>query len=210
MEKRVWKPGTLVYPIPAIMVSCGDINGENNIITIAWTGTICSNPPMCYISVRPERHSYNMIKEHGEFVINLTTEQLAFATDFCGVKSGKEMDKFKQCNLTRVPGIHVKAPLIAESPLNIECKVVEIKSLGSHDMFIAEVVAVHANEELFNPETDAFDLNAAQMLVYSHGHYFGVGKKIGRFGYSIMKEKTKKRISESQKSKKLLKKSDDK
>lgn len=194
MKKRVWKPGTLVYPIPAIMVSCGDINGEKNIITIAWTGTICSNPPMCYISVRPERHSYQMIKESGEFVINLTTEALAFATDFCGVKSGKDIDKFKANNLTAVAGIHVKAPLIAESPLNIECKVIEIRKLGSHDMFIAEVIAIHANEELFNPETDAFDLNAAQMLVYSHGHYFGIGKKIGRFGYSVMKEKTKKRI----------------
>lgn len=194
MEKRIWKPGTLIYPLPAIMVSCGDINGEMNIITIAWTGTICSNPPMCYISVRPERHSYNMIKEHGEFVLNLTTEQLAFATDFCGVKSGKEMNKFEVCKLTPKPASIVKAPLIGESPLNIECKVVEIKKLGSHDMFIAEVVAVHANENLFNPETDAFDLNASQMLVYSHGHYFGVGKKIGRFGYSVMKEKTKRRI----------------
>ncbi len=193
MEKRIWKPGTLVYPLPALMVSCGDINGEMNIVTIAWTGTICSNPPMCYISVRPERHSYNMIKEHGEFVINLTTEQLAFATDFCGVKSGKDINKFEVCNLTPMAASIVKAPLIAESPLNIECKVVEIKKLGSHDMFIAEVVAVHANENLFNVETDAFDLNAAQMLVYSHGHYFGVGKKIGRFGYSVMKEKTKKK-----------------
>jgi flavin reductase (DIM6/NTAB) family NADH-FMN oxidoreductase RutF len=201
MKKRVWKPGTLVYPIPAIMVSCGDINGEKNIITIAWTGTICSNPPMCYISVRPERHSYQMIKESGEFVINLTTEALAFATDFCGVKSGKDIDKFKANNLTAIPGIHVKAPLIAESPLNIECKVIEIKKLGSHDMFIAEVIAIHANEELFNPETDAFDLNAAQMLVYSHGHYFGIGKKIGRFGYSVMKEKTKKRILKTEKGK---------
>jgi flavin reductase (DIM6/NTAB) family NADH-FMN oxidoreductase RutF len=194
MEKRIWKPGTLIYPLPAIMVSCGDFNGEKNIITIAWTGTICSNPPLCYISVRPERHSYQMIKESGEFVINLTTESLAFATDFCGVKSGENMDKFKETNLTPLPGIAVKAPIIGESPLNIECKVIEIKKLGSHDMFIAEVVAVHANEALFNPETDAFDLNAAQMLVYSHGHYFGVGKKIGRFGYSVMKEKTKKRI----------------
>ena len=194
MEKRIWKPGTLIYPLPAIMVSCGDFNGEKNIITIAWTGTICSNPPMCYISIRPERHSYQMIKESGEFVINLTTESLAFATDFCGVKSGKDMDKFKKTKLTPLPGIAVKAPIIGESPLNIECKVIEIKKLGSHDMFIAEVVAVHANEDLFNPETDAFDLNAAQMLVYSHGHYFGVGKKIGRFGYSVMKEKTKKRI----------------
>jgi flavin reductase (DIM6/NTAB) family NADH-FMN oxidoreductase RutF len=176
------------------MVSCGDINGEMNILTVSWTGTICTNPPMCYISVRPERHSYNMIKEHGEFVINLTTEQLAPITDFCGVKSGKDLNKFETCNLTPVAASQVKAPLIGESPLNIECKVTEIKPLGSHDMFIAEVVAVHANENLFNPETDAFDLNAAQMLAYSHGHYFGLGKKIGRFGYSVMKEKTKKRI----------------
>jgi len=194
MEKRIWKPGTLIYPLPAVMVSCGDINGEMNILTVSWTGTICTNPPMCYISVRPERHSYNMIKEHGEFVINLTTEQLAQVTDFCGVKSGKEINKFEVCNLTPVAASQVKAPLIGESPLNIECKVTEIKPLGSHDMFIAEVVAVHANENLFNPETDAFDLNAAQMLAYSHGHYFGLGKKIGRFGYSVMKEKTKRRI----------------
>lgn len=194
MEKRIWKPGTLIYPLPAVMVSCGDINGEMNILTVSWTGTICTNPPMCYISVRPERHSYNMIKEHGEFVINLTTEQLAQMTDFCGVKSGKEINKFEVCNLTPVAASQVKAPLIGESPLNIECKVTEIKPLGSHDMFIAEVVAVHANENLFNPETDAFDLNAAQMLAYSHGHYFGLGKKIGRFGYSVMKEKTKRRI----------------
>jgi len=194
MEKRIWKPGTLIYPLPAVMVSCGDINGEMNILTVSWTGTICTNPPMCYISVRPERHSYNMIKEHGEFVINLTTEQLAQVTDFCGVKSGKDINKFETCNLTPIAASQVKAPLIGESPLNIECKVTEIKPLGSHDMFIAEVVAVHANENLFNPETDAFDLNAAQMLAYSHGHYFGLGKKIGRFGYSVMKEKTKKRI----------------
>lgn len=194
MEKRIWKPGTLIYPLPAVMVSCGDINGEMNILTVSWTGTICTNPPMCYISVRPERHSYNMIKEHGEFVINLTTEQLAQVTDFCGVKSGKEINKFEVCNLTPIAASQVKAPLIGESPLNIECKVTEIKPLGSHDMFIAEVVAVHANENLFNPETDAFDLNAAQMLAYSHGHYFGLGKKIGRFGYSVMKEKTKRRI----------------
>lgn len=194
MEKRIWKPGTLIYPLPAVMVSCGDINGEMNILTVSWTGTICTNPPMCYISVRPERHSYNMIKEHGEFVINLTTEQLTQVTDFCGVKSGKDINKFETCNFTPVAASQVKAPLIGESPLNIECKVTEIKPLGSHDMFIAEVVAVHANENLFNPETDAFDLNAAQMLAYSHGHYFGLGKKIGRFGYSVMKEKTKKRI----------------
>ena len=194
MEKRIWKPGTLIYPLPAVMVSCGDINGEMNILTVSWTGTICTNPPMCYISVRPERHSYNMIKEHGEFVINLTTEQLAQVTDFCGVKSGKEINKFEVCNLTPIAASQVKAPLIGESPLNIECKVIEIKPLGSHDMFVAEVVAIHANENLFNPETDAFDLNAAQILAYSHGHYFGLGNKIGRFGYSVMKEKTKKRI----------------
>ncbi len=194
MKKRIWKPGTLIYPLPAIMVSCGDIKGEMNILTVSWTGTICTNPPMCYISVRPERHSYNMIKKHGEFVINLTTEQLAQVTDFCGVKSGKDINKFETCNLTPVAASQVKAPLIGESPLNIECKVTEIKPLGSHDMFIAEVVAIHANENLFNPETDAFDLNAAQILAYSHGHYFGLGKKIGRFGYSVMKEKTKKKI----------------
>jgi len=194
MEKRIWKPGTLIYPLPAIMVSCGDINGEKNIITIAWTGTICSNPPMCYISVRPERHSYKIIKESGEFVINLTTKDLAFATDFCGVKSGRDLDKFKEMKLTPIAASIVKCPMIAESPLNIECKVLEIKQIGSHDMFIAEVIAVHASEELFNPITDAFDLNASQLLVYSHGQYMFATKKIGKFGYSVMKEKTKKRL----------------
>ncbi len=196
MNKIEWKPGTLIYPLPAIMVSCGDINSEKNIITISWTGTICSNPPMCYISVRPERHSYQIIKNSKEFVLNLTTKDLAFATDFCGVKSGKDIDKFKEMKLTPQRGKIVKCPLIAESPLNIECKVVEIKQLGSHDMFIAEVVAVNAAESLFDIETNAFDLNSAQLLIYSHGNYFSNAKKIGRFGFAVMKDKTKKKLQQ--------------
>ena len=195
MKKRTWKPGTLIYPLPAIMVSCGDIDGEKNIITISWTGTICSNPPMCYISIRPERHSYKIITNSKEFVINLTTKELAYATDFCGVKSGKDIDKFKTLNLTPQKATIVKCPMVAESPLNIECKVIEIKKLGSHDMFIAEVVAVNAAERLFNETTDAFDLNSEQLLAYSHGNYLTNSKEIGKFGFSVMKNKTKKRLN---------------
>ena len=142
MSKINFKPGNMIYPLPAVMVSCGDIETESNILTVAWTGTICTNPPMAYISVRPERYSYDMIKKSGEFVINLTTEQLIKATDFCGVRSGRDVDKWLKCNLTKEKADTVKCPLIAESPVNIECKVTEIKELGSHHMFIADVTDI--------------------------------------------------------------------
>ena len=167
--KIPFKPGTLIYPLPAVMVTCGDCEENYNIITIGWTGTICSDPPMCYISVRKERHSHELIMKNKEFVINLTTEDLATATDWCGVRSGRDYNKFKQMHLHTEPAQIVKAPLIAESPLSIECKVVEVKELGSHDMFIAEVVAVNAEEKLIDKGTGAFQLNHAKPLAYSHG-----------------------------------------
>ena len=190
MSKQLWKPGTMVYPVPAVMVSCGDIDGEKNILTIAWTGTINTNPAMTYISVRPERYSYEMIKKSGEFVINLTTEDLAFATDFCGVRSGKDVDKFKEMNLTAEKGSVVKCPVIKESPINIECKVKDIIKLGSHDMFVAEVVAVLADEKYMD-ETGRFNFEKSRPLCYSHGEYYGLGKYLGKFGYSVRKEKKK-------------------
>ncbi|MBP5536656.1 MAG: flavin reductase family protein [Bacteroidales bacterium] len=187
--KVAFKPGTMIYPLPAVMVSCGD-NPENyNILTVAWTGTVCSDPPMCYISVRKERHSHQLLMQTKEFVINLTTEQLAFATDWCGVKSGRDCNKFKQLHLTPEPAQIVKAPLIAESPLNIECRVTEVKELGSHDMFIANVVAVNAEETLVDKGTGAFQLNHAHPLAFSHGKYYGLGEKIGGFGFSVKKKK---------------------
>ena len=185
MSKITWKPGTFLYPLPAVMVSCGNME-KSNIITVAWTGIINTNPAMVYISVRPSRYSYNMIKENGEFVINLTTKDLAYATDWCGVKTGAKVDKFKEMNLTPIPGVEVKAPLIAESPVSLECKVREIKELGSHDMFIADVVAVHADEKYMD-EKDAFHLNDADLLAYSHGRYYELGKELGTFGYSVRK-----------------------
>src|SRR5574344_123154 len=187
--KIPFKPGTMIYPLPAIMVSCGDTPELYNIITIAWTGTICSDPPMCYISVRKERHSHDIIARTGEFVINLTTESLARATDWCGVKSGRDVNKFRELHLTPEPAQIVKAPLIAESPLNIECQVTEMKELGSHDMFMARVVAINAEENLIDKATGAFQLNHAQPLAYSHGKYYGLGEKIGSFGYRIKKKK---------------------
>lgn len=187
MGKQTWKPGNMLYPIPAVMVSCGDIEGEKNIITIGWTGTICTNPPMVYVSVKPERHSYHMIKESGEFVINLTTKDLAFATDYCGVRSGKKENKFKKMNLTPVKGNVIKAPLIKESPVNIECKVTEVKELGSHHMFLADVVAVHVEESLLN-EKGKLELSKSGPIVYSHGEYYGLGNLLGTFGYSVRKK----------------------
>lgn len=192
MSKINFKPGNMLYPLPAVMVSCGDINKESNIITVAWTGTICTNPPMLYISVRPERHSYKMIKESGEFVINLTTEKLAKATDYCGVRSGKDIDKWKECNLTKVPADTVKCPMISESPVNIECKIKEIKELGSHHMFIADVTAVHVDDSYMD-ENNSFKLNDSGLLIYSHGQYLGLGKELGSFGYSVSRKKKKKK-----------------
>ena len=187
--KVQWKPGTMIYPIPAALITCGDFDGEYNVLTVAWMGTICSNPPMCYISVRPERHSYPLIKENMEFVINLTTKDLAFETDWCGVRSGKDYDKFKEMKLTPSKAQMVKAPIIEESPINIECKVKEFVHLGSHDMFIAEVVNVLADDKYLNPETGAFKLQDANLLVYSHGNYYETGNQIGKFGWSVQKKK---------------------
>ena len=187
MSKQIWKPGNMLYPLPVVMVSVADKEGKQNIITIAWTGTICSDPPMVSISVRPERYSYHMIKETGEFVINLTTKGLAFATDYCGVKSGRDVDKFAAMQLTPVRGEKVKAPLIAESPVNLECKVTEVKHLGTHDMFMAEVVCVHADEKYMD-EQNRFHLEMADPIVYSHGTYMTTGEKIGTFGYSVRKK----------------------
>ena len=179
----------MIYPLPAVMVSCGDTPDKYNIITIAWTGTICSDPPLCYISVRKSRHSHEIIKRTGEFVINLTTEKLAYATDWCGVKSGRDIDKFRQLRLTPQQAQVVKAPLIAESPLNIECQVFDIRELGSHDMFLAKVVAVNAEEALIDKSTGQFQLNHAGPLAFSHGKYYGLGEKIGGFGFSVKKKK---------------------
>ena len=174
----------MVYPLPAVLVTCRDKDGHDNVLTIAWTGTVCSDPAMTYISVRPSRYSYQMIKETGEFVINLTTKQLAKATDFCGVRSGRDVDKFEAMHLTKEEAEAVNVPMIAESPVNIECKVTEIKELGSHDMFLARVVAVHA-DEAYMDENGKFSLTAAEPIAYSHGTYFTLGQKLGTFGYSV-------------------------
>lgn len=192
MKKQQWKPGNMVYPLPAVMVSLGREGETPNIITVAWTGTICTNPPMVYISVRPERYSYAIIKETGKFVINLTTEALVKATDFCGVRSGRDVDKFKETHLTAVPGPVTGCPMIEESPVNIECTVTEIKELGSHHMFLAKVEAVHVSEEHMD-EKGKFLLNQTGLLAYSHGEYLGLGKKLGTFGYSVKKPVKKKR-----------------
>ena len=188
MGKLQFKPGNMLYPLPAVLVSVADKAGNSNLITIAWTGTVCSAPPMVSISVKPERYSYHMIEETGEFVINLTTEKLAFATDYCGVKSGKDVDKWKKVHLTPIPGEVVKVPMVKESPVNLECKVVEKRELGSHHMFLAEVVAVHVDETYMDGK-GRFHLNKAKPLVYSHGRYLSVGKEIGFFGYSVQNAK---------------------
>ncbi len=179
----------MLYPLPAVMVSVGDKEGNQNILTVAWTGTICTNPPMVYISVRPERYSYQMIKDTGEFVINLTTEKLAKATDYCGVRSGRDTDKWKETGLTPGPAeTLLYAPVIKECPVSIECRVTEIKELGSHHMFLAEVNTVQVDESYLN-EKNKFELNKTGLLAYSHGEYLGLGKKIGTFGYSIRKKR---------------------
>ena len=206
MGKQTWKPGNMVYPLPAVMVSCADKEGHNNIITVAWTGTVCTNPAMAYISVRPERHSYKMIRESGEFVINLTTEKLAYATDWCGVRSGRDYDKFKEMKLTASEAESLDyAPIIEECPVNIECKVVEVKELGSHHMFLAEVKAVRVDESYMN-ENGKFELNKTGLLAYSHGEYFGLGKSIGTFGWSVKKPEKKSVTKKKQATKKPAKK----
>ena len=176
----------MLYPLPVVMISVADKGGKANIITVAWAGTVYTNPPMVSISVRPERYSYDILKETGEFVINLTTRDLAYATDYCGVKSGRDVDKFKEMKLTPIPGEKVKAPLIKESPVNLECRVTQVLPLGSHDMFLAEIVAVHADKQYMD-EKGKFHLEYAQPIVYSHGSYLATGETIGTFGYSVKK-----------------------
>lgn len=186
-SRQVWKPGNMLYPLPAVMVSVSDKEGNTNILTVAWTGTVCSDPAMLYISVRPERYSYYMIRETGEFVVNLTTEELAYAADWCGVKSGRDVDKWQEMKLTRGAAAKLKyAPVILESPVNIECQVTEVKELGSHHMFLAKVWAVQVDEKYMN-KSGKFELNSTRLLTYSHGDYFGLGKKIGGFGFSVKK-----------------------
>lgn len=187
MKKLSLKPGTMLYPVPPVMVSLGDMDNAN-IITIAWTGIICTNPAMTYISVRKERFSYPILKEKQEFVINLAPAHLAKAVDFCGVKSGKNTDKFKECKLTKIPATEIDAPMIEECPVNIECRLTEIKELGSHDMFIAEIVSVNIDEKYLT-ESGKLDLEACNLLAYSHGEYFELGKSLGKFGFSVKKKK---------------------
>lgn len=198
MGKITFKPGTMLNPVPAVMVSCGTGN-ERNIITIAWTGIVNSEPPMTYISVRKERHSHSIIKDTGEFVINLTTEKLAFAADYCGVKSGRDLDKFEALELTAADSKEVSCPSIGQSPVNIECRVTEVKELGTHDMFLAQIVSVSADEALMD-ETGKLCLEEAGLVAYNHGHYFALQKTpLGRFGFSVMKPKTKKRLNAQKK-----------
>ena len=188
MGKEVWKAGNMLNPVPAVMVSVADKEGNANILTVAWAGTICTNPPMLSISVRPERYSYHMIKETNEFVVNLTTKDLVKETDFCGVRSGRDVDKYKELGLTKSKMEHVSAPGIAESPVNIECKVRKIEELGSHHMFIADVVGVVVDDKYFD-ETNRFHINDTNLIMYSHGEYFALGEKLGKFGYSVKKSK---------------------
>ncbi len=187
VNKISWKAGNMLYPLPAIMVSLTDKEGNSNIITLAWAGTICTNPPMLSVSIRPERYSYDIIKETGEFVVNLTTKELTYATDYCGVKSGRDVDKFKEMKLTKLASEKIKAVAIAESPVNIECKVREIMELGSHSLFIADVVNVRVDGKLLD-EKGRFNLAKSELIAYSHGRYYELGKELGTFGYSIRKE----------------------
>lgn len=188
IRKQSWKPGTLIYPLPAVLVSCGTTPEEYNLLTIAWTGTVCTNPPMCYISVRKERHSYDIIRRSGEFAINLTTEDMAHATDWCGVRSGRDHNKWEATGLTPMTTPHIAAPIVAESPLSICCRVKQVVELGSHDMFIADVVGIEADERYIDAETGKFSLDKAHPIVYSHGEYYSLGKMLGHFGWSVRKK----------------------
>lgn len=188
MGKQSWKPGNMLYPVPAVLVTVADKAGVPNVFTVAWTGTICSDPPMVSISVRPERYSHQFIEETQEFVINLTTRKLAFATDYCGVKSGRDTNKISDMHLKLVPGEKVNVPLLAESPVNLECRVTDTLRLGSHDMYLAQVVAVHADEKYMDSQ-GRFSLDKAEPVAYSHGGYYLLGKKLGTFGYSVKKSK---------------------
>lgn len=188
MGKQVWKPGNMLYPVPAVMVSCGRPQEKPNIITVAWAGTVCTNPPMLSVSVRPERYSYDIIKDTGEFVVNLVTKDLVRATDYCGVRSGRDVDKYRETGLTPLASRNVSCPGIAESPVNIECKVREILPLGSHHMFLSEVVSVTVEESYLNKK-GKFELNKSGLVTYSHGSYFLLGQELGSFGYSVRKKK---------------------
>lgn len=193
MAKQHWKPGTVLYPVPVVMVSCGNMEqNQTNIITVAWTGTINSDPAMTYISLRPSRYSYDIIKQSKEFVINLVSKKLAFACDYCGVKSGRDLDKFSEMHLTAVKGQKISAPIIYESPINIECQVKDIIPLGTHDMFLAEVVNVSVSEEYLD-QNGKFHFNKSNPICYSHGCYYTLGEKLGTFGYSVKKKKTDKK-----------------
>ncbi|HUS87338.1 MAG TPA: flavin reductase family protein [Bacteroidales bacterium] len=194
MKKKILKPDTMIYPLPAVMVSCGSNPSEYNIITIAWTGTLCTDPPMCYISVRPGRHSYEIIKRNGDFVINLTTKELVRHTDWCGVRSGRDYKKFEETGLTPSRASRVKAPVIMESPVNIECVVKEIKELGVHHMFISEVVAINADSMCFSDETGSIDMNRVNPICYTKGSYYETGTFIGRHGFSVKKGKREGRL----------------
>ena len=187
MARQNWKPGNMLYPVPPVMISCGREGKKENIITVAWAGTICTNPPMLSISVRPERYSYDIIRETKEFVVNLVNKDLVYATDYCGVRSGRDVDKFKEMKLHKSPSRFIKTPGIEESPVNIECKVVDIKELGSHHMFIAEVMSVNIDDKYMD-KTGKFNLNKAGLVSYSHGEYFELGEKLGKFGYSVKKK----------------------
>lgn len=191
MSKKIWKSGTFIYPIPAVLVTSGDMK-NSNILTVAWTGILNTNPAIVYISVRPERYSYNLIKKNKEFAINLTNEKLAYATDWCGVRSGAKFDKFKEMKLTKEKAEFIKAPLIKESPVSIECKVIEERNLGSHTMFVAEVLSIDADEKYID-EKGAFDISKCDLIAYANGGYYKLGKKLGKFGYSVVKKKKNKR-----------------
>ena len=187
MSKKVWKPGTFIYPIPAVLVTSGNME-ESNIMTVAWTGILNTNPATVYISVKPERYSYKFIKENGEFAINLTTEKLAYATDWCGVRSGAKYDKFKEMKLTKEKANFIKAPLIKESPVSIECKVIEEKNLGSHTMFLSEVLSIDADEKYID-DTGAFDISKCDLIAYANGGYYSLKRKVGSFGFSVRKKR---------------------
>lgn len=188
MPREIWKPGNMLYPLPAVLVSCGDFEGQYNVLTVAWTGTICTNPAMLYISVRPERYSYQMIRQSGEFVVNLTTKRLVRAADYCGVVSGRDTDKFKKMHLTAIQANTVKAPLIEESPVNIECRVTGINELGSHHMFLAEVTCVNIDSSYMDKK-GKFSLKKAGVIAYSHGEYYSLDERLGTFGYSVKRKK---------------------
>jgi flavin reductase (DIM6/NTAB) family NADH-FMN oxidoreductase RutF len=195
--KKEFKPGTMLNPVPTVLVSCGSMTGIRNIITIAWTGIVNSEPPMTYVSVRKSRYSHQLIAQSGEFVINLPTEEMTFAMDYCGVKSGKDEDKFASQHLTAIPGGHVACPMILEAPVNLECVVREVREYPSHDMFVAEIVGVHVEEKYLDAK-GKLDFGKMSLICYNHGFYYGLqSKPLGRFGYSVMKPKTKQRLAAS-------------